>query len=179
MYWDSETLDEARAKMWNPEDWDRGVAHCLSMLEDHLTYGGLILEYGCGIGRLMKPLARRHYRTRFIGYDISDNLLDLAKTDARDNEVYLSSLFVSPWLEFRSAYSVITFQHIGDDAVLAALTTLYPIPLRFQFAIGEEKTDLNYQRDPAEMRALCAQAGYEDIEISEDPLFPTWRWVSA
>ena len=45
------------------------------------------LDFGCGIGRLTKPLAK--YFDISIGVDISEEMVEIAKRNSRINEVYL------------------------------------------------------------------------------------------
>jgi SAM-dependent methyltransferase len=180
-------IEEARAVIWGPGDWEEGIAHCVAMIEPHLIYGGSVLDYGCGIGRLTKPLAKRHNRTQFIGVDIDSKMLDFAREDARKNEWYYE-LFREPWMppdlrpwmppDLRSAFSVITFQHMPDPMVAAVIVAVYPAKFRFQFAIGDVQAPYNYQRSPEVIEDMCLSVGYYP-EVSEDPRFPTWRWVTA
>jgi tRNA A58 N-methylase Trm61 len=156
------------------ETWEQDQAHAVAMIEPHLVYGGTVFEFGVGVGRVMKPIAAIHTRTQFWGYDIDSEYLDFAKSDARKNEHYSDE-----WpAEIRSAYSVITFQHMSDDEVREVIARIYPARLRFQFAIGDIQMPLNYQRSPEEVEGWCQGVGYK-VTVDLDEEFPTWRWITA
>lgn len=172
------TLANLRAEVWGPGEttWEWGVAHCLSMVEPHLVYGGGVIDYGCGVGRLMKPLARKHRGTQFVGVDIDIRMLLAANEKTRANEEYRGSI---EGLRVRSAYSVITFQHMSDAAVAEIIRRLYPAKLRFQFAIGDNQSDYNYQRSEKIVESWCHDTGYGLVTIESDPVFETWRWATC
>jgi SAM-dependent methyltransferase len=166
------TYDQIRAGISKLDTWDADRDHAVAMIEPHLVYGGNVLDFGCGVGRIMKPLAAKHTRTRFYGVDLDEDALFYARFQARDNEIY------GEWPEVRSAFSVITFQHMADWQVIEVIEMVYPARFRFQFAIGEIQMPLNYQRSPEVVEAWCEKAGYR-VKIEDDPLYPTWRWVTA
>lgn len=148
----------------------------MEMIEPHLVFGGAVLDYGSGIGRLTRPLARAHPRTRFVGVDTNPAMVKEADAEARSNEKYLTKL--GEIADLRSAYSVITFQHMTDRQVQAVIKKVYPAKFRFQFAIGDIQQPYMYQRSPEKVVGWCEKIGYS-VEVSEDPDFPTWRWITA
>ena len=169
------TYDEKRAEISNLDTWEADAAHAVEMIEPHLVYGGTVLDFGCGVGRIMKPLAKKHNRTQFIGVDIDEDALAYARAGARKNESYYIDGSIN---DVRSLYSVITFQHMSDEEVRDVIKWAHPALLRFQFAVGDIQMPYNYQRSPENVEAWCYEAGYK-VEMSEDPIEPTWRWVTA
>lgn len=141
--------------------------HALEMVEPYLF--GTVLDIGCGLGRLTKPLAKRHPEWHLIGFD------PLPGAQATEpNEEYRS---VMP-SEFDSAFSVLVFQHLPDKAVTEILEAVWPRPLRFQFVVGTERAPYSYQRSKQGMLALCRWAGYSPV-FEADPVHTEWRWATC
>lgn len=63
------------------ERWERETPYLVEMIGDLLRpqRHGLYLDYGCGIGRLAKPLIE-HFDCRILGVDISERMRALAPT---------------------------------------------------------------------------------------------------
>lgn len=61
------------------ERWQRETPHICDLIDSQMQITGdtMVMDYGCGVGRLAKELIRRH-RCRVIGVDISPNMLGLA-----------------------------------------------------------------------------------------------------
>ena len=170
-------FDTKRAEISNLATWETDQAHAVAMIEPYLLFGGSVLDYGCGVGRIMKPLATKHFRTQFWGYDIDTEALDYARLDQRTNEHY-SQHQPLDIENLRSVYSVITFQHMPDEAVARLISWWYPIRFRFQFATGTIQMDYNYQRNPEQVEAWCTTAGYK-VDMMDDPVNETWQWVTC
>ncbi|WP_434222556.1 glycosyltransferase [Limnospira platensis CENA597] len=82
-----------------------------------------VLEIGCGVGRLIKPLRERF--NRVDGVDISENMIEFAKqylADGQSNgELYVnngSDLQDLPGEFYDLVYSTIVFQHIRSLSVV-------------------------------------------------------------
>ena len=86
------------------------------------------LEFGCGVGRLCLPLARRGLEV--IGVDVAPSMLELARSAAEAeglrNAAFLelSSLSALAAGTFDLVYSYIVFQHIEPDEGERYLGTL-------------------------------------------------------
>lgn len=85
-----------------------------------------VLDLGCGIGRLAIPFAQRNSTCTVVGVDISESMLELARsrTQGAGPPAFIERL---KWLlgdgrtlpstePFHGAYSAITLQHIPRDA---------------------------------------------------------------
>lgn len=132
------------------------------MVEPYLF--GTVLDIGCGLGRLTKPLAKRHPNWHLIGFD------PLPGAQATEpNEEYRTDMPS----EFDTAFSVLVFQHLHDEAVMDILSAVAPRPFTFQFVVGAERAPYSYQRSEVEMLALSGGV------IEADPVHAEWRWVTC
>jgi SAM-dependent methyltransferase len=79
-----------------------------------------ILDFGCGVGRLMKPLAEAGFRVD--GVDISERMLSFARSEPalKQSEFFLSNgndCGAAPEGVYDFVYSYLCFQHICSRAV--------------------------------------------------------------
>jgi SAM-dependent methyltransferase len=112
---DVRSIAEAREIILTPagqtseERWEREAPYLMELLARHVTLGerSLVIDYGCGVGRMAKALIIR-YGCRVIGVDISVSMRALA-------QVYVGSdrfIACAPdWLP--------SFAHLRPDAALA------------------------------------------------------------
>jgi SAM-dependent methyltransferase len=84
IFFNVETVAGARKVILTPDGmltsddrWQAETAFILDVLARHITRGSLVLDFGCGIGRLAKPLVGE-MNCRVIGIDISPNMRALA-----------------------------------------------------------------------------------------------------
>lgn len=84
------------------------------------------LDFGCGVGRLTIPLARR--MTRAVGCDVAQEMLEEAETNARSakltNVRFVDRLTRLGEQRFDLVCSLIVFQHIPPRVGLEILTQL-------------------------------------------------------
>jgi SAM-dependent methyltransferase len=98
------------------------IEHALEVVHNHLD-GDFVpvraLDFGCGVGRLALPLARRCEAV--VGVDVSPSMLAEAATNARDaglsNVEFVTSDDTLSQVEgtFNLIHSFIVFQHIPVD----------------------------------------------------------------
>jgi len=82
---DVEDLDQAKAIILTPEGvsseerWERETPYLVSLIREHLqlTENSVVVDYGCGIGRITRPLIEQ-VGCRVIGVDISASMRALA-----------------------------------------------------------------------------------------------------
>ncbi len=190
--WDERARQNARYHIatddWQTEEefdqsGEASVADVLSDIGPFLSSDATALEIGCGIGRILRPLAKR-FRTVY-GVDISPEMIRRAKK--RLSDLRNVRLWVNNGEDLRPlgagqvdlAISYIVFQHIPDPAVIQkyiedACRVLKPGGV-FQFqvcghpdtpeAAEEEKTRardtwLGARFTEPEVRRMTAEAGF-------------------
>ena len=100
----------------------------LPLIETHRITPGIAMELGCGVGRLLFPLAT-HFREA-VGADIAESMIQRAQRFARDNGVGNVSFCTVAGPEellhragnysgrINFLYSLLVFQHIPDLAMI-------------------------------------------------------------
>jgi 2-polyprenyl-3-methyl-5-hydroxy-6-metoxy-1,4-benzoquinol methylase len=131
---DIETVDEAVRIIVTPEAgltsqhrWDVETRYLMTLIERWLKPKSDVLDYGCGIGRLAKPLIEKH-GCRVIGVDISPNMRALAASCVDSNEfAALPPQFIYRLAgsSFNFALAVWTLQHVLDPRrVISEIQTM-------------------------------------------------------
>jgi len=147
-----------------------------------------VLEIGCGLGRLLVPLARAHPTWTLYGLDISSVLLSQCRTLVANypNVTLLHSdgRTIPAADMFDAIYSMVVFQHISRPATAHYLTESFDLLrlggiIRFQFVEGTEDTFLNRHWQSPEMIAVLRQIGYEVIGYHHGLIEPNWTWITA
>jgi SAM-dependent methyltransferase len=118
---DVETVEEARNIIVTPIDtltsqhrWDTETPYLIGLIERWLRPSAKVLDYGCGIGRLAKPLIEKH-GCEVIGIDIAPNMRALAESCVASPRFMTMPPEMMVWLrpclcEF--AIAVWTLQHV-------------------------------------------------------------------
>ena len=136
---------EVRAKFFG-----RGEAHINRVLADLSKLGsvktGSALDFGCGVGRLVRPLAQRFETV--IGVDIAPDMLKLAAKSTSDQENVKLVLTLADASEILSRFdlvhSYIVLQHISPKQGLAIIRSLLNLvapggAFALHFTIGDSK----------------------------------------
>lgn len=91
------------------EFWTEGVEQA-KIIENHLPKDGLILDYGCGIGRVVKALLNKSYNVE--GVDITPDFREQCK---QNNIIAHSPEELSNFNErYDFVYSLMVLQHNGE-----------------------------------------------------------------
>lgn len=119
---------QARCIILTPEDsttdarWARETPYLTALLAEHLPLdeGSIVLDYGCGIGRLARELIAE-FGCQVIGIDISPSMRSLAVEyvgSKRFRAVSPEELdcLLADGLTWEVAYSVWVLQHCRDPA---------------------------------------------------------------
>ena len=129
-YWNSCAQENAR-KHIAIDDWEseetfhqsglRDITRILEGSGASIAAGSRVLEIGCGIGRLLKPLALERRDLEIHGVDVSTEMIVQGKERLSDfPNIYFSqvngkdlALFGDDFFDF--IFSYVTFQHIPRD----------------------------------------------------------------
>jgi len=212
LFWKNiSTVEDARSKIiWGAhtlEDFnkstDKEVEFIKNILE--LTRDDVVLDYGCGIGRLMKALSP--YVKHVVGLDVSNAMIVHSKKYLENNKnvtaMYCSTLAESP-VALRSVnniYSFIVLQHINKYKVLHILKNLknylapgglglFQLPdlLKDKGAYKEYADMYVHNQDnncslhfwtKDEAKYIFELAGWKVVDIIDDEKWSTDMWVLA
>ena len=77
----------------------------------------VILEFGCGIGRLIKAIVEKFNFRKLVGLDVNPRMVEYAQKQIQDSRVSFTAYDGGVTLPFESntfdkIYSVLTFQHV-------------------------------------------------------------------
>jgi SAM-dependent methyltransferase len=129
---------DKRGRRWSVDDFlASGEAQIASSMHRFEGLGGIlpdresVLDFGCGVGRLTQPLARRF--DRVVGVDISPTMVEVARRLNKYGSRVEYILNERPDLAFIPDHSVslvythITLQHIPPDATKRYLDEFFRI----------------------------------------------------
>ena len=159
----------------------------LANFADHIPNGGLVVDAGCGPGRIARFLAD-HGGRDVRGFDIAPGMIDVARTAHPDLRFECAPLTAFP-VEDRSAaavvywYSIITTPPAQLSAIWAeldrVLTPTGRVLVSFQAGGGESElrtnaygteTDLTlYRHDPAFVSSTLKSAGFAIDSLTRRP----------
>jgi ubiquinone/menaquinone biosynthesis C-methylase UbiE len=131
-FWDVPTLEQAQHERVTvppcPDAWDAARQDQLAdrlFADVPLTTGARLLDFGCGVGRLVRPLARRGYR--IVAADVSPKMLEhcAAYCAGLDGIEYVLSdgwgVTEVPDASVDGAYSFYVFQHMPRISMARAV----------------------------------------------------------
>ena len=88
------SVDDAVRIILTPEEgmtsvhrWREEAPILMDLMDKHIPKGGSVLDYGCGIGRLSKPLIDKN-GCEVIGVDISPNMRALAASCVQSDKFF-------------------------------------------------------------------------------------------
>lgn len=186
--WDHDDMSAASRAAWDDDDHAGGVEHCRRMIGlEQLTPGSAVADFGCGVGRLLIPHARRFPGTMFYGIDTSDTMRRHARAVAKQEQVSNVEV-IAVWPETSAwcdvVYSVVVVQHLKPHVLTNTLVAARRAlkdggRLRVQFVEEGDEGPLNHPCSKFDMRRAMAWAGFIAVEFESDPVFPTWTWCTA
>ena len=197
-WWTVSDLDEAKRKVCASPEFDTVTQTDLDRLLRDIPVqpDWKILEVGCGIGRLMRPL--REQVARVDGVDASASMIACAETYLKDvpNGIVLTNdgktlhSFPSNFYDFTFAFTV--FQHIRSHmVVMSYLNEMYRVLkpggfLRYQMHDTSDPAFGRWEENPTtvwgnaytrdEVGELAVFASFSEVMVEEEP---PWQWVTA
>jgi SAM-dependent methyltransferase len=114
---DTSSLNDDEVKAAFFESGERHIAYVLGLVDTFLggaNKSSAALDFGCGVGRLLRPLASRF--DRVTGIDIAPKMLEIAQSNLADfNNIQLSTdlgAIAQTGNKFGFVHSYIVLQHI-------------------------------------------------------------------
>ena len=175
IFWDNAAADPDVRYKYIADEW-ASTKTFLDLIENNNKSWNNVLEIGCGIGRLLVPLADKHNECNFYGIDISDEMISLAPK--KNNIKYQE---VTDKLDL--VYSMLVFQHIEHQEKINYIKLAYEKlnvdgNLFFQFVVGEENSPYSYQTSKSEIDNILKEIGFKNL-IFTNHMHPQWMFVRA
>jgi len=175
VFWDSAAKDPEVRYKYIADEWATTETF-LDLINNNNDNWNNVLEIGCGIGRLLSPLADMYKQCTFYAIDISDEMIKLAPK--KENIKYQQ---LSNNLDF--VYSMLVFQHIEHQEKVNYIKLAYDKlksggNLFFQFVIGEENSPYSYQTSQLEINNILKNVGFNNL-IFTNHMHDQWMFVRA
>jgi len=175
VFWDNAAKDVDVRYKYIADEW-ASTQTFLNLIENSNDNWNNVLEIGCGIGRLLVPLADKYGECNFYGIDISDEMIKLAPI--RNNIKYQE---LADNLDL--VYSMLVFQHIEHQEKIDYIKLAYE-KLRiggnifFQFVVGEDNAPYSYQTTKVKISKMLNDVGFNNL-IFTDHMHHQWVFVKA
>lgn len=178
---------DPRSAFWKNEEWQTRRYRNLSRLfEDDDRGGGIVVtDFGCGYGAFFDYLKDRPVMagSRYIGIDMSERMLDEARTRIPDPRArFERKLVLTEESDYTFACGTFNMNLGADKAEWAdyVKASLQQIWSRTRKALGfnmlrpdaPERWDGLYYPDPAEYEAFCREALGRHVEMTIDRPLP-------
>jgi SAM-dependent methyltransferase len=188
-WWDAHTSPEC---VWGAEG--DGVAACYQHVVHGLgepPTGGMVVDLGCGPGRLLVPYAVRHPQVEVLGVDVSQRMLDLVPADRPENCSVMRgdgrSLDPLPDRIADGVWSVLMFQHIPPEAQCGYIAEVGRVlrpggraVVQVIFAVASETSGgfLDHPVRSGPLLQVADQAGLSLVEQVHGAVFGQWSWLT-
>lgn len=181
-YWDKAAKDPDVERKYIA---DVELQDCLDAIVNSLMATS-ILEIGCGIGRLTEAIANNAPACQVHGIDISPEMLALTPKGSKVKYNLCAGIKI-PYADesFDSVYSMLTFQHIDDEALKRYFRETYRVlkdnrVFRFQFVQGNQHNGLvDHNHDIEDVKAWLKDAGFVVAAVDAGLVHKQWIWVTA
>ena len=179
-YWNKAALDPEVDEKYIS---DIPTEECIRALEIPDNKDQIVLDIGCGVGRILKELPYKG-----IGIDISKNMVDIATV--RDNNP-LHEYWVLPavrlYIERESkdfVYCILVFQHLKSETIKYYMEDIhYALKIggifRFQFIEGTEQEPFSNHYLLEDIKQWLEDAGLEFVKADKGLCHSQWTWITA
>ena len=207
-YWNNCAQENAR-KHIAIDDWEseddfhrsglRDITRIIKGSGADIGVGSRVLEIGCGIGRLLKPLALERRDLEIYGVDVSTEMIMQGKERLSDfSNIYLSqvngkdlALFGNDFFDF--IFSYVTFQHIPRRYLNDILKEVCRVLKKkgvftFQMQYREDNTreeppENDYRTiryyTPDMLHTMCNHSGFTVLDIQKPPKSEGYLYVTV
>ena len=188
-YLNIETVDEAidiitsgTETLTSKQRWDNETPALIKIIERHIRRGSWVLDYGCGIGRLAKPLVEK-LNCKVIGVDFSANMRALATSMIDSPSFFALDPLMMDQLNLKAdaAIAVWTLQHCMDLKQAIWRITEVVRPGGVLFVVNNKTRCLPVENgewadDGLNVDEMIQQSGFEQIEYGslDDAIAPGW-----
>jgi ubiquinone/menaquinone biosynthesis C-methylase UbiE len=194
--WDKKAKYNAEGEVWRERDsdWNARAEECLKYIlepfTDILNKNIIILDLGCGMGRLSYPIAIRYPNIKMIGIDISPEMIKIAKQNAKDlknikykinDGVSLSEIDND---SINLVFSMTTFQHIPNKIAQGYINEISRVlkkqgKFRLQFIEGDYHDFNENNLKEEDVVKWCNDAELHIEDIQRDLMFSKWIWITG
>lgn len=193
-FWQAEAARDAYSAVWgDPDTFDRYAHTHAERIAERMPKRGILLDYGCGVGRVSHPVAHRLPEALVFGVDISARMIREARANHTEPGAVAFDITDGRSLRFpdeyfAGAWSMLVFQHLPLSAVVGLLgefrRTLAPgAPLVVQYVPGRPGSalhnDFDHHHLAVDMQEWVEWCGFEVRYHGADPDFETWAWIDA
>lgn len=183
-HWDFIARDSTRIEANVYGDMD--VDECLQAITSQISIEGWVLDLGCGVGRLTRPLAAEYPQAHLVGVDSSQLMISTASQLAPEvHWVWNNGRDLSDFAGtmFDAAYSMTCFQHIPHEAQQGYLAELHRVvkpggKFRLQFVFEGETGPLSFPTSVKDMLAFADGAGWRETDVTLGRIHPEWCWLT-
>src|SRR3974390_1318489 len=188
-YLDIETVDEAieiitsgTENLTSQQRWNEETPALMEIIKRHISRDSWVLDYGCGIGRLAKPLVE-NLNCTVIGVDFSANMRALATSMIVDHRFFALDPLMMDKLNLKAdaAIAVWTLQHCVDLKQAIWRITEVVRPGGALFVVNNKTRCLPVENgewadDGLNVDEMIQQSGFEQIEYGslDDAIAPGW-----
>lgn len=182
-YWN----EKANAKDVLFEVWadTERTQECLdAIIPEILPVTGIVIDLGCAIGRLIKPMAQMFPDTKFIGIDFSAHMILQAPTLSNVEYIINDGNTINVSGKVDAVYSMIMFQHIPNEWKQIYINQVSNIlkeggRFRFQIVEGTDCSFQNHHVKEEEVKQWCYNAGLTIKKVDRSLMYPNWIWITA
>ena len=160
--------------------FDRVQRRILSLARDQ-TSPGVIMDVGCGTGRLLRKAKQQYPHARLVGVDAAEKMIQQAAMLLPEAEfhVAMAEALPLPDASVDLAFSTLSFHHWADQAKgISEIARVLRPQGRFLLAdiviprwLSLFVRHFRYNNSPAKVREMFTQPGLT-VELQQQP----WRW---